>query len=218
MSGRSTPTGPAEHFDNLAQQSRAATLGIWLFLATELMFFGPLFFAYIYGRLYFPQAFADAGGHTDVVLGTLNTVILLTSSLCMANAVEAVNAGDARVGRALLLLTASLGVAFLAIKGFEYWQEWQEGLVPGRGSWLGAGGQFFFLLYFAMTGVHAVHLAIGIAAALFFARDLGAGSGAARAARAVRAERVRIAGLYWHFVDAIWVILYPILYLLGRHA
>lgn len=200
---------PARQFASAEQQGRAATLGMWVFLATELMFFGPLFFGYAYGRLHFAAAFAAASRSTDIVLGTANTALLLTSSLFMATAVEALERRAVRLARIMLGATAALGLAFLAIKGGEYRHEWGERLFPGRGSILDAGGQFFFLLYFAMTGLHALHLAIGIGIVLVFAAALGRGGLATP-------ERLRVAGLYWHFVDAVWIFLYPILYLVGR--
>lgn len=207
----STAPTVAEQFVTAEQQGRAASLGMWVFLATELMFFGPLFFGYWYGRIHFPGAFGEASRHTEVWLGTANTAILLTSSLLMANAVEALELGATRLARILLLATAALGVAFLAIKGMEYRMEWQERLFPGHGSVLGTGGQLFFLLYFAMTAFHALHLTIGITLVLVFAVALGR-----RRAIAVNAERLRVVGLYWHFVDAVWIFLYPILYLVER--
>lgn len=198
-------------FASAEHQGKAATLGMWVFLATELMFFGPLFFGYWYGRLYFPEAFAAASRDTDILLGTANTAILLTSSFCMATAVEAAGLDANRLARRMLFATAALGIVFLAIKGFEYRQEWEAGLFPGQGSAPGSGGQYFFLLYFAMTGLHAVHLAIGIAVALVFAIAI-------RRETSPLADpgRLRVAGLYWHFVDVVWIFLYPILYLVGR--
>jgi cytochrome c oxidase subunit 3 len=207
----------AEQFDDVAQQGEAAAFGMWVFLATELMFFGPLFFGYVYGRTHFPEAFAAASRHTEVALGTLNTAVLLTSSMSMAIAVEARRAGAARLAQRLLWLTAALGVAFLAIKGVEYAHEWREHLFPDAAfSFPGGqqeGAQLFFFLYFATTGLHALHLLIGITMVCVFAIAL------ARDALAfAAAERIEIAGLYWHFVDMIWIFLYPLLYLVGRSA
>ncbi|HEX8989792.1 MAG TPA: cytochrome c oxidase subunit 3 [Rhodocyclaceae bacterium] len=189
---------------------RRAALGMWVFLATELMFFGPLFFGYGYGRLAFPDAFAAASRHTEVLLGGINTAVLLVSSALMACAVDALEAGKARASRRLLLATATLGAAFLAIKGIEYAHDIERGLLPGGASPLDSGGRIFFLLYYAMTGVHAVHLLIGVGVALAF------GFGGGRVAALSEPGHLRVAGLYWHFVDAIWIFLYPILYLVGR--
>lgn len=207
----STPTPIAPQFVSAEQQGQAATLGMWVFLATELMFFGPLFFGYGYGRMHFPEAFAAASRHTEVLLGTANTAILLTSSLLMANAVEAMEFGRTRAARAFLFAVAILGIAFLAIKGIEYRHEWKEHLFPGQGSLLDPNGQFFFLLYFAMTGLHALHLLIGIGAALIFAVALSRDT-----SPLAEPARLKVAGLYWHFVDSVWIFLYPILYLVGR--
>lgn len=206
MNGQVSP-----QFSSLGQQNAVATLGMWVFLATELMFFGPLFFGYWYGRLHFPQDFAAASRHTDMLLGTANTAILLTSSLTMANALEALEGGRRRAARAMLLATAALGIAFLAVKGLEWRHDWQEHLLPGRGSFLDNGGQLFFLLYFALTGLHAVHLAIGIAVALVFALAMRHDTSAL-----AEPGRLKVAGLYWHFVDVVWIFLYPLLYLVGR--
>ncbi|MGE5470517.1 MAG: cytochrome c oxidase subunit 3 [Bacteroidota bacterium] len=207
-----SPSRPvAPQFVAAWQQERAATLGMWVFLATELMFFGPLFFGYWYGRLHYPEAFAAASRHTDMVLGTINTAILLTSSLLMANAVEALEIGKARAARWILFAVAALGGAFLAVKGLEYRHEWTEHLFPGLGSRLDPGGQFFFLLYFAMTGLHALHLLIGVVIVLVFAIGLSRAT-----STLAEPERLKVAGLYWHFVDSVWIFLYPILYLVGR--
>lgn len=205
----------AQQFGSHAQQNSAATLGLWVFLATELMFFGPLFFGYTYGRSHFPAAFAAASRHTDVVLGSINTAILLSSSLTMALAVAARKAQAQRLAMWLLWATAVLGVAFLVVKGTEYAHEWQQHLFPGAGFAFdgghAAGAQFFFFLYFATTGLHALHLTIGIAAVSVFA--IGVRQNALQFAGA---ERIELAGLYWHFVDVVWIFLYPILYLVGR--
>ena len=211
------PPRPATHFASLAQQSHAATLGMWIFLATELMFFGPLFFGYTYGRLHYPQGYAEASRHTDVLLGTINTAVLLTSSAFMAAAVAARRIGSTVTARRLLYITAALGVVFLGIKGTEYVHEWGEHLVPAlHFAFSGPHAiavEHFFYLYFAMTLLHALHLTIGIVLTLVFAialrRDaLGFAS----------AERLEVAGLYWHFVDSVWIFLYPLLYLVGRSA
>lgn len=206
----------AEQFDSVAQQGEAATLGMWVFLATELMFFGPLFFGYTYGRTHFPEGFAAAGRHTEVMLGTINTAILLTSSLLMAIAVEARKAGATPLAARMLFLAATLGIAFLAIKGSEYRHEWQEHLFPGAGFAFpeqkhADAARMFYFLYFGMTGLHALHLIVGIVMVLVFALGLSRG-----ARRFAAPERIEIAGLYWHFVDVIWIFLYPILYLMGR--
>ncbi|HEU4486345.1 MAG TPA: cytochrome c oxidase subunit 3 [Povalibacter sp.] len=205
----------AAHFESDSHRHETAELGMWVFLATELMFFGPLLLGYAVGREMYGQAFAAASRHTDVVIGTINTAVLLTSSLFMALAAAAVRSDRTRMTMRCLLLTAALGVVFLVLKGFEYLSEWQEHLVP----WadfrfeprLRQGAGYFYYLYFAMTGLHALHLTIGIVASIVFALRLRVNS-----ARAL-ASQVGVTGLYWHFVDMIWVFLYPILYLVERH-
>jgi cytochrome c oxidase subunit 3 len=209
------PVRVPPQFDTPAQQDAAATLGLWVFLATELMFFGPLFFGYSYGRSHFPQAFAVASRHTDVVLGSVNTAVLLTSSFTMALAAGMRKADGRRAAMWLLWATAALGIAFLFIKGTEYLHDWQQHLIPGTGFALGqgdsAGAQLFFFLYFATTALHAVHLTLGISVTGVFAFALRRG-----AVQFANGERIELVALYWHFVDVIWIFLYPILYLVGR--
>jgi cytochrome c oxidase subunit 3 len=212
-----TPPPVAPQFDSAEQQAHAATLGVWIFLATELLFFGPLFFGYLYGRAQQAEAFAMADRHTDVVLGTINTLVLLSSSATMAMAALARKAGSKRAATWCLAGTAALGIAFLAIKGIEYRREWLERLVPGFGFGptlapaLRGGAEMFFILYFGMTGLHAIHLLAGIGMTATFAVALRRGRGGFASA-----ERIELLGLYWHFVDVIWIFLYPMLYLGGR--
>jgi cytochrome c oxidase subunit 3 len=205
----------AEQFESAERQRQSAELGMWVFLATEIMFFAPLFLGYAYGRWAFGDGFAAASRHTDVVIGTINTAVLLTSSLMMALAVRASKLQQRRATVTFLLLTAALGVAFLTLKGLEYHDEWQEHLIP----WIDfrfeaahrSAAALFYFLYFGMTGLHAIHLTIGVSVMGIFA---------------VRAHRHNVAALqnqiengalYWHFVDSIWVFLYPIIYLVERH-
>ena len=204
------PAGEARH--------AAPILGLSVFLATELMFFGPLLFGYAYGRLHFPDAFAAASRHTDLALGSINTALLLTSSATMAAAAALRRAEAVKAARLLLWSTAALGAAFLVIKGIEYAHEWQEHLFPGAsfafsGAGQGGGARFFYFLYFCMTGLHAVHLGIGIAIVCVFAIGLQRGKAAFAGA-----GRIELGGLYWHFIDVIWIFLYPLLYLVGRSA
>jgi cytochrome c oxidase subunit 3 len=204
-----------EHFGSPARARAAAQLGVWVFLATELMFFGPLFLGYAWGRLTFGAGFAAASRHTDVFIGTTNTAILLTSSLFMALAARAIEIGKRRIAIYCLWITAALGLTFLGFKAFEYLKEWHEHLVP----WLDfrfeptlrQPAALFYFLYFAMTGLHAVHLTIGIGIVCTSARRLRSHSPAA-----MRAQ-IEGGALYWHFVDAIWVVLFPLIYLLERH-
>jgi cytochrome c oxidase subunit III len=189
-------------------------LGMWIFLATELLFFGGVFAAYLYGRRAWPQGFGLASRHTDVVLGTLNTGLLLSSSALVALAVAcAQHVRQARWTARLLALAAALGIAFLVVKGLEYHKEWHEGLFPGPGFALAdtEGAELFFMLYFSATALHALHLAIGVAVLVVFAWAC------ARGRPWADARHVEIAALYWHFVDVVWIFLYPLLYLVERH-
>ena len=189
-----------------------ASLGMWIFLATELMFFGVLFLAYAHARIADPEGIATASRLTHAWLGTINTAILLTSSLTMALAVRSGWAGHRTLVIRLLWITAVLGAAFLAVKGAEYALEWRDGLVPGlRFTYAGPerqGVETFFLLYFVMTGVHAVHLTIGVGLVAWLALRDRDPSHPVR-----RRETAECLGLYWHFVDAVWIFLYPLVYL-----
>ncbi|VTU21670.1 Cytochrome c oxidase subunit 3 [Variovorax sp. PBL-H6] len=209
---------PAQHPHEAEREAapprEIGVLGMWVFLATELLFFGVLFVAYLYGRTHWPQGFGAASRHTDVLLGTLNTGLLLTSSAAVALAVAcADNQAHRRLTARLLWATAGLGAAFLLIKGIEYRHEGQEGLFPGARFHLQvAGAQLFFMLYFLTTGLHAVHLVIGIAGIAALAW------GSARGRPWAAARHVDAMALYWHFVDVVWIFLYPILYLVERHS
>jgi len=210
-----TTTPVAVQFDDAEQQRESATIGMWVFLATEVMFFGGMFLGYAVYRSSYPMAFGEASRRLDIVLGALNTAILLTSSLTMAMAVHAAHQGKRRPLVGFLVGTIVLGSAFLGIKFYEYFQKFEEHLVPGRGFALeGADprhSQLFFSFYFAMTGMHAVHMIIGI---------VMMGVLIVFALRGKYSERyynpVEMAGLYWHFVDIVWVFLFPLLYLVER--
>jgi cytochrome c oxidase subunit 3 len=205
----------ARQFDDPLQQRKAADLGMWVFLATEILFFGALFVAYTATRLHDPQAFAIASRLTNLTLGSVNTAVLLTSSLTMALAVRATKLGLRNASIAFLLATAVLGLAFLGIKFTEYYLDWRDHLVPvldfaHAGSHAG-GVENFFYLYFFMTGVHSIHLVIGIVMVLVLAflarrRDFSPDY----------FTPVELGGLYWHLVDIVWIFLYPLLYLVAR--
>lgn len=194
------------------QRSVAQHLGMWTFLATEILFFGGMFACYAVYRASYPEAFAEASGRLDFAIGTTNTVVLLTSSLTMALADNAAKAGRRIRARACLAITGVLGMAFLGFKAYEYHQKFVEHLVPGFAFHPEGGApppmQLFFVLYFALTGLHAIHLLIGLGVIAWLC-------GRSRASRPVETmvAPVEIAGLYWHFVDCIWVFLYPLLYL-----
>lgn len=208
------PPGVGEPYRDAAQQADAATLGMWLFLATEMLFFGVLFFVYALARARFPEAFAAASRETSFALGTINTAVLLTSSFTMATAVRAAQQRRHGAAALLLVLTAALGTAFAGVKLTEYAIDLRHHLVPvldfAFDPRLARGALVFFWLYFTTTGLHLVHLAIGVALALTFAwREW-------RRRSARLHEQVEIAGLYWHFVDLVWIFLYPCLYLVSR--
>ena len=206
----------AEQFDDPVQQYQAASLGMWAFLVTEVMFFGGMFTGYAYYRAAYSAVFGAASNHLDVLLGTVNTAVLLTSSLTMALAVWSAQMGRKRALTIFLILTMILGLCFLSIKFTEYAQKYAEGLIPGHG-FLYDGpephkAQLFFSFYFAMTGTHAIHMVIGEAllAVLLIQTRWNHFS-------AAYYTPVDIVGLYWHFVDIIWIFLFPLLYLVSRH-
>ena len=220
-------TALAHHFDNLEQQREAGALGMWVFIAQEVMFFGGLFLAYLVYRLQYPNAFMAASNHLDWGLGTFNTAVLITSSLTMALAVWATQVGKSRkVQVGFMVATMLLGLVFLGVKAYEYAEKYKDGLIPIAG-WFDPVGkghipmpegvtvgqyQMFYWLYFAMTGLHALHMIIGVAILLPIMWWAWRG----RYSPEYHAP-VENFGLYWHFVDIIWIFLFPLLYLLGAH-
>ncbi len=206
----------AHHFENLEQQREAGTLGMWVFLVTEIMFFGGLFMAYIVYRTWYPAAFAEASHHLDVKLGGVNTVVLIVSSLTMALAVYSIQVGARRSTMIYLALTLALGLVFLGIKFIEYKHKFEDGLIPGAGfKFEGpyyADAQMFFTLYFTMTGLHALHMIIGVGILSVLIALVWRGKFSPE-----YHAPVELSGLYWHFVDIIWMFLFPLLYLVGTH-
>src|SRR5258708_3011440 len=196
-------------------QRDAPTLGMWVFLASEVMFFGALFLGYPGYRAPYPAAFADASRHLNAALGAINTGVLLTSSTAMALAVHAAQVGKRRRLVIFLLITLALGVLFLCIKAVEYYQEYREHLMPLFGLpfiYDGASpdrAKLLFHLYFIMTGLHALHLTIGIVviAIMTFLALRGHFS-------PERHAGIELTGLYWHFVDLVWIFVFPLLYLI----
>jgi cytochrome c oxidase subunit 3 len=207
----------AHHFDSLAQQTDATTLGMWVFLVTEVLFFGGLFATYMVYRSWYPGAFAVASHELDVTLGTINTIVLITSSLTMALAVHAAQLGQRQLLMTFLLLTMILGGVFLGIKSVEYYHKFAEHHVPGPDFQFEKEyfrhAQIFFSLYFVMTGLHAIHMVIGIGIMLVMLWWSWNGT-----ITAEYSSPIEISGLYWHFVDIVWIFLFPLLYLIGRHA
>ncbi|MDH3523956.1 MAG: cytochrome c oxidase subunit 3 family protein [Acidobacteriota bacterium] len=211
------PWGLAHHFESLSQQQDASYFGMWIFLVQEIMFFGGLFTAYIVYRTANPTAFALGSDSLDLTLGAVNTAVLIGSSLTMALAVWAAQTGRRRTIVVFIILTILLGGVFLGIKTVEYGHKWHEHHVPGPSfHWDGPearGVQMFFNLYFAMTGLHALHMVVGMA--ILAAVAVWAWRGAFTPGNHNLVEGL---GLYWHFVDIVWIFLFPLLYLLGRHA
>lgn len=204
----------SHQFESLDQQAEASTLGIWAFLVTEILFFGGLFLLYSVYRLKFPNTFEQCSKLMDLRLGALNTAVLLTSSLTMAMGVNAAEGGRREATVRWILFTMLLGTLFLGIKGLEYYHKFVEHLVPGPYFQLDSPhqghAQIFFALYFALTGLHALHMIIGIIVLAVIASMASAGK-----FTKTYSNPVHIAGLYWHFVDIIWIFLFPLLYLIG---
>jgi cytochrome c oxidase subunit 3 len=203
------------YFPDLHDQREASSLGMWVFLAQEIMFFGGLFLAYTVYRSLHPAAFADASHHLDWKLGALNTVVLIGSSLTMALAVHAAALGHRRQIVLWLLLTVALGSVFLGVKVVEYADKFEHHLVPGPHFQFegphARPAQIFYSLYFAMTGLHAAHMIIGIPIILTVAWFAHRGKYDPQ-----YYTPVEMTGLYWHFVDIIWIFLFPLLYLVGH--
>ena len=203
-----------EPWSDSQREREGATFGIWVFLASETLFFGALILTYTACRIEHPQAFALAGRETNVWFGTINTAILLTSSLTMAVASQAAALQDAprRLVGLCLAGTALLGLAFLVVKGFEYKEDIEKHLLPGPSFPLPApASQIFFALYWILTVVHAVHLSIGIGLVSRLSASILLGR-----LNPHRHPQIEVTALYWHLVDIIWIILYPLIYLPGR--
>jgi cytochrome c oxidase subunit III len=203
-------------YRTLTQQREAAELGMWLFLATELMFFGGLFAAYTFYRIVYTAGFAEGSRHLELAFGATNTVVLIVSSLTMVLGVRYAQLGERRRMVWCLLATAALGILFMAIKGVEYYQHFLDGTVP-RLAWNYNGPypnqvELFFLAYFGLTLLHSVHLIIGIAIVLLAALIAGR-----RPLTPKNQNGIEMIGLYWHFVDMVWIFLLPLLYLVGAH-
>jgi cytochrome c oxidase subunit III len=205
------------HFEDMGQQHEASTLGMWMFLTTEILFFGGFFCAYVVYRVQYYDAFRAGAHHQNWQIGAANTIVLIGSSLTMALAVWAAQTSRRRATVIFLLLTLLLGSVFIGVKGYEYSQHIHEGLFPGKAFTyvdyehpeLTKGVELFMLFYFGMTGLHALHMIIGAGLLIWMI---------------FRAQRgdfgpeyyspVEVMGLYWHFVDIVWIFLFPLLYLL----
>ncbi|MEZ5786451.1 MAG: cytochrome c oxidase subunit 3 family protein [Xanthobacteraceae bacterium] len=208
------PSVVKEPWEALRRQREGATFGVWCFLASEALFFGGMFLAYAIYRAHDPAGFAAAARETNIWYGTANTIVLLTSSLTMAVAAQAAETEMKKLMVHCLWATAALGLVFLIIKGFEYDEDIRKHLVPGPGFALKErGAALFFALYWVMTGVHAIHLTIGIVLVCRLALLGGRGSIVLR-----DNPQMEVTGLYWHLVDVIWIVLYALIYLPGRAA
>ena len=220
------------HFATEEQQREAGSFGMWLFLLTEIMFFGGMFFAYLLYRNWYYDAFVVASNQLSVPLGAMNTAILITSGFFMALAVWAAEVRKKNLLVIYLILTTIFGFAFLGIKAVEYHEKWEKHHIPGASfdvsqfenpaayglkepplaPDMAQKTQIFFFLYFAMTGMHALHMIIGLG--LLFWLLWRAQKGEFSAGYVAPIENF---GLYWHFVDIVWIFLFPLLYLINRH-
>ena len=206
----------AHQFDDAEQQKEASIFGMWIFLVTEIMFFGGMFTGYTVYRYQLHEAFVAGSDKLDLLLGTVNTAVLILSSLTMALAVRAAQTSKRRQLIWFLILTMLLGATFLGIKSVEYAHKFHENLVPGP-HFVFDGvphhrAELFFSFYFALTGFHALHMIIGLAllSVLLWMAAKGRFS-------SEYYNPVEVSGLYWHFVDIIWIFLFPLLYLVGHH-
>ncbi len=208
--------GLAVHFDSPDQQREASFFGMWVFLAQEVLFFGGVFAVYLVYRSSYPRAFAPGSHELDIGLGAFNTAVLIASSLTMALAVWAAQTGRRKLIAAFLLATIALGSVFLGVKVVEYGHKFEEHHFPGPTfHWEGPEAEqveMFFNLYFAMTGLHALHMVIGIGIMLVMLPYAWRGKWTPENHNFVEGF-----GLYWHFVDIVWIFLFPLLYLLERN-
>lgn len=202
-----------EHFEDLAKQAHAARLGLWVFLASEVLLFAALFALFASYRAHYPHAFREAVLHNTKVLGSVNTLVLLTSSTLVACGVHALRSGRRRLATRLVAATMTLGVAFLGIKLTEYGRHFAEGIEPaGGGRYFvehrARGLAEFWTLYYGMTGLHAIHVTVGVI--VLGAMLLGIRRGTVVPLTAYRLE---LGATYWHLVDLVWIFLWPLFYL-----
>jgi cytochrome c oxidase subunit 3 len=228
----------ASHFDDIHQQRDAAMFGMWLFLGTEVLLFGGMFTAYTAYRCWYNADFEAASSRLNVLIGSLNTLVLLTSSLTMALAVYAAKLGKRRMMLVNLAITVMFGFMFMGFKTREYYVDYVENLIPGTthfvpDEWTHRTGeiwglhpgdkelepvsparvQLFFMFYYIMTGIHALHVSVGIGLLIWLWVKAYRGN--------IPPERyivVEVTGLYWHFVDVVWIFLLPLMYLIGTHS
>jgi cytochrome c oxidase subunit 3 len=203
----------AHHFSSLDRQNEAMRLGMWLFLATEVLLFAGLFTGYSVYRYQFPLAFAECSRHLEINLGTLNTVVLITSSLTVALAIHYARTDRPRAAVVCLILTIGLALAFLGIKAVEYTAHFQERSLPGKYYAFAEvkipGASMFFTMYFLMTGLHGLHVVAGMSVLCWLLWRTLQGRYSSKYYMGLE-----MGGLYWHLVDLIWIFLYPLLYLI----
>jgi cytochrome c oxidase subunit III len=235
MSAPETTAAPAplaHHFESLEQQHETNALGMWMFLATEILFFGTLFTGYAVYRWHYPEGYAAASRLLSIPIAATNTVVLIGSSLTVVLAIHAIKLGQKRMLEIWIVATIILGSAFLVLKGYEYYLDYEESLWPGRNfdpeQWRkqeeearkegkpppntreehGKVAQVFMAFYYTLTGLHACHMVVGLSVwgVLLWLARRGRYS-------PVFYTPIEVAGLYWHFVDVVWVFLFPLLYL-----
>jgi cytochrome c oxidase subunit 3 len=213
----------AHHFEDIEQQRDVETFGMWMFLATEVLIFGAVITGYTVYRLRYPVDFEAASSRLNVLIGSINTIVLLSSSLTMVLAVHATRMGRQKMILTCLLLTIFLGLAFFGFKAVEYYEDYKESLVPGLrfepGEWAehtppvnAAHVQLMLVFYYIMTGLHAAHMIVGIGLLSWLVYRARRGM-----LTPTRYMSVEVVGLYWHFVDIVWIFLLPLLYLTGTH-
>jgi cytochrome c oxidase subunit 3 len=201
-----------DHFQDLEQQAHAARLGIWVFLASELLLFAGLFALYGAYRAHYPAAFGQGVEHNVRILGTVNTAVLICSSYSVASSVHALRKGRAKLAAGLLAFTLLCGSLFLVIKGIEYTEHFRDGVFPGgHGAYFAGQAQglkVFYTLYFLMTGLHGIHVVVGMGILVWLCRGILQGKIAVP-----HAYRLEIGAVYWHLIDVVWIFLWPIFYL-----
>ena len=202
------------HFADSAQQADSAKLGMWIFLLTEVLLFGGLFCAYAIFRAWYPDMFFDAHKQLDIMLGGINTVVLITSSVTMALGIRSMQLNNRRAALISLWATVALAGVFLIIKYFEYSHKFHLGQLPGEyytfEGLTGSNPHIFFSVYFLMTGLHGIHVIAGMVAIGWMIYRTSRGHFSAEYYTPIEAT-----GLYWHLVDLIWIFLFPLLYLIG---
>jgi cytochrome c oxidase subunit 3 len=206
----------AEPYDSLERQSHAAHLGMWVFLASEVLLFAGFFALYAGYRAHYAFGFATGVEHNTRMLGTINTLVLLTSSYAVASAVHALRRERVVTSVALLVATVFMGAVFLVIKFTEYAEHFHEGIYPGgRGHFfaehLEPGLREFWTLYYATTGLHAIHVTVGMGVLAWTAWRVARGR-----VNPVHEHPLALAAMYWHLVDVIWIFVWPLFYLTGR--